>query len=126
MRILLALLAMAGPAFAADPIEGTWRTTPNGKGGVGLVQVAPCGPAFCGTVAGDLDAQGRVVPSDIQGRTVFRDVTGANGTYSGGRVINPANGKSYAARLILKGDTLDVGGCLLGICRSGGVWQRLD
>lgn len=125
MRVL-ALILMTGPAFAADPIEGVWRTQANADGGTGLVQIAPCGDALCGTVIGDVDAAGKRVPSGIQGMTVLRDVRGASGTYTEGKVINPETGRSYAARLILKGDGLDVGGCMLGICRSGGVWRRVD
>lgn len=126
IRHAFALLLLATPAAASDPIEGVWRTQANAKGGTGLVQIAPCGTAFCGTVIGDVDAQGRRVPSDIEGRVVLEGIAGSGGTYDTGRVLNPDTGRSYAARLILSGDVLDVGGCVLGICRSGGVWSRVD
>jgi len=122
----LVFLLVASPALAADPIEGAWRTQPNDQGGVALVQIAPCGTGFCGTVTGDVDAQGRTTPSTMQGQTIIRNVVPEGDTYRGGRVLNPETGKSYAARLILDGDRLDVGGCVLKICRSGGVWTRAD
>ncbi|WP_128253551.1 DUF2147 domain-containing protein [Falsirhodobacter deserti] len=123
---LLALILMTGPAFAADPIEGVWRTQANDAGGAALVEMAPCRAGFCGTVIGDVDAAGQRVPSGMQGSTIIREVTGRDGLYTGGRVLNPETGRSYAARLVLDGDTLDVGGCLVGICRSGGIWRRVD
>ena len=45
----LVLTASAMPAAAAphSPIEGQWK---NAKGSI-IVQVAPCGGAYCGTVA---------------------------------------------------------------------------
>ena len=122
----LAFLLIASPALAADPIEGMWRTHSNDQGASGLVQIVPCGEGFCGTVTEDVDAQGRRTPSHLRGQMVIRNVVPEGDTYRGGQVLNPENGKSYAARLILDGDRLDVGGCVLTICRSGGIWTRVD
>lgn len=119
MRLILTLLlATSTPAFAADPLAGLWRTPPGADGKAGLVRIAPCGPAFCGTV---VDGKG-----DYQGLAVLRDVPRTANGYRGGEVLNPETGNRYTARLILRGDVLEVGGCILGICRTGSVWQRAD
>ncbi|WP_062763416.1 DUF2147 domain-containing protein [Falsirhodobacter sp. alg1] len=125
MRIL-AWLLMATPAFAADPIGGIWQTPPGGDGVAGLVQIAPCGTGFCGTVVGGVGPEGRAVPSAYEGEMVLRQVTRHGTRYQGGEVMNPETGDRYAARLILDGDWLDVGGCVMVICRSGGVWRRVN
>ncbi|QUS34998.1 DUF2147 domain-containing protein [Falsirhodobacter algicola] len=127
MRHLLALLIVFPvAAFAADPIEGTWRTPADADGRAGLVRIVPCEGGFCGTVVADMTAGGDRVPSDLQGMTILQGVSRQDGIYGGGRVSNPATGRSYVARLILQGDRLDVGGCVMAICRSGGVWSRVD
>ena len=51
MRTLVALvLALAAGTASADPLEGLWRTAPDVNGHEGLVRIAPCGPALCGTL----------------------------------------------------------------------------
>ncbi|MCJ8140321.1 DUF2147 domain-containing protein [Falsirhodobacter halotolerans] len=112
---LLALLLLASPAMA-DPIEGVWQTQPDRNGVTGQVRIAACGAGFCGTA----------VQGPHSGTQVFRDVVPEGARYSKGRIVNPETGDSYAARLILDGDRLDVGGCILAICRSAGTWLRLD
>lgn len=42
-----------------------------------------------------------------------------------GRIIDPESGRGYRARLRLRGDVLEVGGCILMICRDAGAWQRV-
>ena len=117
-------LFLSPVAAMADPIEGVWQTHPAKDGGYGLVRIAPCGTGFCGDVVGQFDASGREIVADRH--RVIEQVVPKGATYGGGRVVNPETGRSYAARLILEGDRLDVGGCLLGICRSGGIWRRVD
>lgn len=111
MRVL-ALLLVASPALA-DPVEGVWRTHAGADGRSGLVRIAPCGAGFCGSV----------VEGPHLGEVVLRDIPAG---YGGGEVIDPSTGKSYAARLRLEGDRLEVAGCLMRICRTAGVWQRQD
>ena len=42
-----------------------------------------------------------------------------------GRIVNPESGRGYTARLKLRGDRLDIGGCVMMICRDAGTWQRV-
>jgi len=42
-----------------------------------------------------------------------------------GKVYSPDRGKTCNSRLQLNGDTLKVSGCVLGICRDDGTWQRV-
>ncbi len=122
----LALIA-AQPALAADPLTGIWQTSPGRDGGFGHVQIQPCGAGLCGTVVRTFDASGKVVQASDLGAAILDKVqpTG-DGGYGEGRIINPESGRSYTARLTLRGDRLDVGGCILMICRNAGTWQRVE
>ena len=47
--IAAAILALAGTAATADPIEDIWQTQPD-EGAFAHVTITPCGGAFCGTI----------------------------------------------------------------------------
>ncbi|WP_347138984.1 DUF2147 domain-containing protein [Paracoccus sp. SSK6] len=46
-------------------------------------------------------------------------------TYGKERIINPETRRNYTARLTLHGGLLDIGGCVMMICRNAGTWQRV-
>ena len=118
-----ALFALAAPAFA-DPLEGMWRTAKDDNGNSGLIQVAPCGEALCGTLVKSFDANGNDMASANIGRQIIsQTVARGNGEYRG-KVYSPDRDKTYNSRLQLTGDTLAVSGCVIGICRDGGTWTR--
>ncbi|WP_196053554.1 DUF2147 domain-containing protein [Paracoccus lichenicola] len=126
--LALAALAFLGqPALAADPLAGIWRTQPGRDGGFGHVEILPCGGGLCGTVVRTFDAQGQAVQAGDLGAAILADVVATGGgSYGKGRIINPETGRSYTARLTLRGDLLDVGGCIMMICRNAGTWQRVQ
>lgn len=118
-----ALLAFAAPALA-DPLEGMWRTAQDDNGNSGLIEVAPCGEALCGTLVKSFDASGNDMASGNVGRQIIsQTVARGNGEYRG-KVYSPDRDKTYNSRLQLTGDTLAVSGCVIGICRDGGTWTR--
>ena len=118
-----AMIAMAGAA-AADPILGSWRTIPDDNGNSGLIEVAQCGDAYCGTLVAAYDASGAVMASDNIGRLLIWETRPAGGNEYRGKVYSPDRDRDYNARLVLNGDSLSVSGCVMGICREGGVWTR--
>ncbi|MCW1951120.1 MAG: DUF2147 domain-containing protein [Octadecabacter sp.] len=120
---LAAVVGFAGAAFA-DPLEGNWRTPTDDNGNSGIVQVAPCGAALCGTLVQAFDGAGAAMDSANIGRQIIFDTTpSGNGEYRG-QVWSPDRDKTYNSRLTLNGNTLSVSGCVLGICRDGGTWTR--
>lgn len=122
---IVAFVGLAGAAFA-DPLEGTWRTIADENGNSGLIQVAPCGAAFCGTLVRAFDGNGAEMSSPNVGRLIISEmVPQGDGAYRG-KVYSPDNDRTYNARLQLSGDRLNVEGCVLGICRNGGTWQRAN
>lgn len=121
----VALLGLAAPAFA-DPLEGMWRTARDDNGNSGIIQVAPCGDALCGTLVQSFDADGNELVTDNIGRQIISQTKArGDGAYRG-KVWSPDRDKTYNSRLQLMGDTLSVSGCVLGICRDGGTWTRAE
>lgn len=114
---------LAGAAFA-DPLEGNWRTTADDNGNSGIVQVAPCGAALCGTLVQSFNSSGAQIQSPNIGRQIIFDTTPNGGGAYRGQVYSPDRGKTYNSRLQLNGNSLSVSGCVLGICRDGGTWTR--
>jgi len=126
MFSVIATLALAAPAMA-DPIFGTWKTIPDDNGSFGHIQVASCGAKICGTLIKSFDASGKEVAGENIGRNIIWDMEAkGGGSYSGGKIWSPDRDKTYNSRLELSGDALKVSGCVLGICRDGGTWTRVN
>ena len=125
IAVTSALILGTSAAWAADPLEGYWRTSVDDNGNSGIVHVQPCGAALCGTLVKTYDASGKEWQSPNLGRQIIsKTVNKGNGAYSG-RIYSPDRGKTYNSRLKLTGTALKVSGCVLGICRDGGVWQKV-
>ena len=125
--ILAAVLSVsAGAAFAADPVEGVWKTKPDDNGNFGHVQIKPCGAAFCGTLIKAFDGAGKEIDSPNVGKKIVWDMVAyPDGLYDDGQIWSPDRDKTYNSDMTLSGDKLSVRGCVLGICRDGGTWTRV-
>jgi uncharacterized protein (DUF2147 family) len=120
---IAAVIGLASAAYA-DDLEGRWSTPADDNGNRGLVEVAPCGAALCGTLIASFDPSGAQFASPNVGRQIIFDtVAQGEGAYTG-QVWSPDRDKTYNSRLQLAGDTLAVSGCVFGICRDGGTWTR--
>jgi uncharacterized protein (DUF2147 family) len=127
-RIVLAIAfgLTAGTALA-DPAEGVWQTAPDDNGNFGHVQVTTCGTAVCGTLVRAYDAGGQEIASPNVGRRIVWDMEPrGDGQYAGGKVYSPDRERTYNGRLTLTPRGLAVEGCVMGICRDGGTWARVD
>lgn len=120
-----AFLFSAGMAMAADPLEGMWRTAKDDNGNSGLIKVAPCGAALCGTLVKSYGPDGKEIASDHIGRQIISETVSKGGGKYAGKVYSPDRGKTYNSKLVLSGTTLSVSGCVLGICRDGGTWKKV-
>ena len=114
-----------GAAFA-DPVEGLWKTEPGDTGGYLYVTMAKCGDAICGTIKQAFKASG--VNSDgyehLGKRMIWDMKTKSGGAYSGGKIWAPDRDKTYKSKLQLNGDTMEVSGCVLVVCRDQN-WTRV-
>lgn len=126
LALMTLALILAGGAALADPLEGMWQTAADDNGNSGKIEVVPCGAMLCGTLIKAFDAAGAEMASDNIGRQLIWDTTpNGDGTYSG-QVYSPDRDKTYTSYLVLSGDSLSVRGCVLGFCREGGVWTRVN
>lgn len=140
---LAAVVLVAGPlagAAAAQPasIQGDWVT----EGGWATVRIAPCqsqASRLCGRIVSlkqPNDKTGRPKRDTANMDPKLRDRTvvgmpfitgfkpGGSGRWTGGKIYNPGDGKTYASRLALNPNgTLRVNGCVLVICQ-GQTWTR--
>lgn len=117
--------AFAGSAWA-EPVFGTWKTTPDDNGNFGYIEIAACGEKICGTLVKSFDSSGAEIASENIGRQIVWDMSSkGNGAYGGGRIWAPDRDKTYKSRMTLSGDILAVQGCVLVVCRDGGKWQRV-
>lgn len=126
LGLTVAMICAATAAFA-DPVEGVWKTKPDDNGNYGHVKVAACGAAFCGKLIKAFDSAGAEKASDNIGKNIIWDMVAyPDGLYDDGKVWSPDRDKTYNSDMTLTGDTLAVRGCVMGICRDGGTWTRVQ
>ena len=131
MRLLQPAFALVLIGNMAPPeapsIQGLWRT----DDGKGIVRIAPCGAALCGTIVRVLDRGPDVLTRDsknpdprlrgrpIQGLPILTGFRRSGSIWKGGRAYDPKTGRSYRSTLQLNRDgSLKVTGCVLFVCQS--------
>lgn len=121
------ILVLSAGAALADPVEGMWRTKADDNGNSGLIQITPCGDAYCGKLVKAFDSAGKEWASPNVGKKIVWDMKPeGDGAYGDGKVWSPDRDKTYDAKMQLNGDKLSVSGCVLMICRDGGTWTRVQ
>jgi uncharacterized protein (DUF2147 family) len=117
-------LGLATSAIAQDA-SGLWRTESNGEGYL-EVRVAPCGSAMCGVIERARSNAGAVAEFEHVGKRMLWDMTpdGA-GKWSGGKIWDPTNDRTFNSRMQVSGGDLKVSGCVLGICQAQ-TWSRVQ
>ena len=124
---------IAGPAFAAEPITGKWKT----QEGDSIVTISRCGQTYCGRLTRYLVMpEGGVDQRDVNNpdpakrkRKVLGTALLIGFTQDGdewrGRIYDPRNGKNYRSVLRRKNaGTLEVKGCVGPFCQTQN-WTRV-
>jgi len=137
-RVWIAALAtaaavFAGPAVAGDP-TGLWQTpTRNGQ-----VEISKCGNALCGRLVSsdgiradpglkDVHNQNTGLRDrQLKGLTILTGFSGGPNEWTGGKIYNAEDGKTYSGSITLDGDSkLSLRGCVIApLCKTQ-VWTRL-
>ena len=95
-------------AFAAEPIEGNWKT----QGGE-TAAITNCGGAYCVTLKTGKHA----------GKQIGK-MSGTGEKYKGS-ITDPANDKTYSGSASISGTSMKMKGCVLGVlCRSQ-TWTKM-
>ena len=128
-RVILAVIMAATSSMAAaNGLEGVWKTAADDDGKYLEVTLAPCdsdASKTCGTITKAFTPQGQDLKYENLGKAIVTHMTSHDGKkYSGGTVWDPEKNKTYKSKLHLKGDTLDVEGCISFIC-IGQDWTRV-
>ncbi len=124
----LAALAflIATPAFAADPVLGTYKTQPDDNGNFGHVELYDCDGSICGVIRKAFDGSGAEIDSANIGKRMLWDMRAdGGGAYSGGKIWAPDRDKTYKSKMELSGSSLSVSGCVLVICRAQN-WTKVN
>lgn len=130
---LLGIFASCGAARADNDVQGVWLT----EGGKAHVRIAPCGGDMCGTVAhvfanpsGDAardshNPDPKLRSRPVVGVQVLTHFKPENGAWTGGRVYDPEEGKSYTGSLqVQPNGMLKMTACLSILCQSE-LWRRV-
>ena len=112
----------------ASGADGVWKTEANDDGGYVEVTVDPCASdasKTCGKISKAFNKQGEDSTYANLGKLIVKDMESDDGTnYSGGTIWDPEHDKTYKSKMKLKGNELDVEGCVSIIC-SGEHWARV-
>jgi len=111
MRRLLAaaiLAASATYAFAAEPIEGSWKTA-SGE----TAAISACGGSFCVTLK----------TGKYSGKRIGK-FQGSGNDYSG-EITDPSEDKTYSGYGTVSGSKLKMKGCVMSVFCKSQTWTRL-
>jgi uncharacterized protein (DUF2147 family) len=136
LLLALPLCLAALSAQAADSAAGRWKTIDDKTGKVkSIVEISQ---AANGTLSGKVveilhsdkgpnpvcdGCEGANKNKPVKGMTILWNLSQDKGTtskWSGGTILDPANGKTYRSKIELQpgGGKLDVSGCIAFICRA--------
>lgn len=126
--VLAGVVAVFGAGLAmADDVHGTWKTVPDDNGNFGYIEVTNCGATICGKLVKSFSGDGSVLDSENTGKMIIWDMEPqGDGKYANGKIWAPDRDKTYKSKMTLSGNSLAVEGCVLGICRDGGTWTRVN
>ena len=130
MSVIVGMVIATAPTVVlAGGVEGVWRTEADDKGAYLEVTIGPCesDPSkTCGNITRAVTKQGTDSKYPNLGRPIVKDMQSADGTdYSGGTIWDPVHDKTFSSKMHLRGDDLDVKGCVSIIC-SGQDWKRVE
>jgi uncharacterized protein (DUF2147 family) len=112
----------------AGGADGVWKTEANDDGGYLEVSIGPCesdSAKTCGKISNAFTKQGADPEYEHMGKLMVKDMESDDeANYSGGTIWDPEEDKTYSSKMHLKGDVLDVEGCVTIIC-SGQDWTRV-
>jgi uncharacterized protein (DUF2147 family) len=112
----------------ASEADGVWKTEANDEGAYLEVTIGPCdsdSSRTCGKISNAFTKRGPDPKYEHTGKLMIKGMKANNGTsYSGGTIWDPEDNKTYSSKMNLKGEDLDVEGCVTILCR-GQHWTRV-
>jgi len=124
--VAVAVFFAAIPVLSAqESVVGLWQTAAKEQGFL-HVSIDKCGDAYCGTIFKAMNNEGESNPDyEHLGKTMLWDMKSRDSvSWSGGRIWDPTEDKSYKSKMSLNNDVLEVSGCIAFFCRSES-WTRV-
>lgn len=130
LALATVLVTLASSAFAADPVDGVWKTEPDKTGAYLNVSIGACGSKICGTIKSAFDASGSEDKSyaSLGKKMIWDMVPEGGGTYDKGQIWDPDRNENFGSKMTLDGsDKLNVKGCAAGglLCQTQ-TWTRVQ
>ncbi|CUH66745.1 hypothetical protein TG4357_02614 [Thalassovita gelatinovora] len=123
--VLAAVLSLAGAGAAlADPVEGIWKTQVD-DGSYAHITMSTCGDSYCGVISRTFNASGEYKSANVGKKLVWDMKPQGNGSYKKGKIWQPSTDKIYSSKMSLKGNVLNVSGCVGPICKKQ-TWNRVE
>ncbi|MFK7996730.1 MAG: DUF2147 domain-containing protein [Granulosicoccus sp.] len=122
----VAVFFAATHVFSAEKtVLGLWQTAAK-EAGYLHVSIEWCGDAYCGTIIKAMNHEGESNPDyEHLGKKMLWDMMIRDSlNWSGGRIWDPTEDKSYKSKMSLNNDILKVSGCIAFFCRSES-WTRV-
>ncbi|MDO6966769.1 DUF2147 domain-containing protein [Rhizobium alvei] len=108
LMLMTAMLAFAGAAQAAEPIEGNWKTA-SGE----TAAISKCGGSFCVTLK----------TGKFAGKRIGK-MSGSGDEYSG-EITDPEDDKTYSGYGTVSGNALKMKGCVMSVFCKSQTWKRI-
>ena len=124
MKKFLIIMALVLPSMAnAAPLTGVYQTESGDSGGVLHVGMEPCADdasLTCGTILRAYHADGTYnLEYEHLGKPIVWAMNDlGNDKWGSGKIWAPDRDKTYSSKMALKGDILQVKGCVAFICRN--------
>ena len=119
-KLVIALMAALTMSAAATAQSSLWKTEEGQNGGYAVVEIHDCvqdASLKCGTIQQIIGNENQ----DPIGQPIIIDMQEQEpNNWAGGKIWAPDEDKWYDAKMELKGDVLEVAGCVLAglICRG--------
>jgi uncharacterized protein (DUF2147 family) len=124
----VAIAAASATTLAGTGVNGVWRTQAGDDGGYLEITMGPCesdAGRTCGIISRAHGKEGPNPDYENLGKKMVWDMKPDGGSrYTGGKIWHPEKDKIYKSKMQVKGDNLDVEGCVAFIC-SGQDWVRV-
>ena len=125
MRYLIIAALLLAPATAFASPLGNWKTETSDKGAYLIVNIRQCRAApeqLCGWITESVNA----TRTDLVGKAIIWNMRPrSENRWTRGTIWAPDDDKTYSSKMEVKGDVLEVEGCVAIFCR-GQEWTRVE
>jgi len=123
--LFLVLLFTTNTSTADQGAVGIWQSESTDEGYLHIA-FDHCGNRMCGKIlmAYSLEGETNDTYEHIGKNMVWGMKSTSRSSWSGGKIWDPTNNKTYKSKMSIEGDILSVSGCVLFFCKAQ-KWARI-